>query len=85
MNVLVTSILWATAGFSLLSLGFIIRAAVILETKTKEAAIILLVNGIIFLLITIGAGFIQSVLFIIAGIMLLKKERAEEVEEVNSD
>ncbi|WP_054707531.1 hypothetical protein [Bacillus sp. JCM 19041] len=83
-NVLVSSVLWASAGFSLLSLGFIIRAVVIVETKSKEAAIILLVNGSVLLLVTMGAAIVQSVLFIIAGIMLIKKERAEEEEEVDS-
>ncbi|WP_158589704.1 MULTISPECIES: hypothetical protein [Clostridia] len=56
--------------------GFIfgVIALILLKDKPKISGIVLVAISIVMLILTLGATFIQSVLFIISGIMCLAKK-----------
>ncbi|GAK14552.1 DUF4064 domain-containing protein [Geomicrobium sp. JCM 19039] len=54
--------------------------------NAKTAGILLIVSGALMVILTLGGSIIQSVLFIIAGIMCLaRKPKVEPAEETSTD
>ncbi|WP_445491639.1 DUF4064 domain-containing protein [Niallia sp. 03133] len=60
---------WLVLGIHVLGFVLGLAALFILKKAPKKSGIILLLTGILMLILTLGATLIQSVLFIIVGIM----------------
>lgn len=65
--------------------GFILGviALILLKDKPKISGVVLIATSIVMLIFTLGATFIQSVLFIISGIMCLAKKPASKINEIS--
>ncbi|AXF56212.1 DUF4064 domain-containing protein [Salicibibacter kimchii] len=79
---LFSSVGWWIFCMHLIGLVIGIIAVIKLNSNAKLAGILFLVSGGAMLILTLGTSFIQSVLFIIAGIMcLVRKSPVPQKEE----
>lgn len=70
-----------------LAVGFFlgIVALIILKNSPKRSGIIFIVTGIFMFFLTLGATLIQTVLFVIAGIMCIVRQPTNQNGTVNSE
>lgn len=70
-----------------LAVGFFlgIVALIILKNSPKRSGIIFIVTGIFMFFLTLGATLIQTVLFVIAGIMCIVRQPTNQNVTVNPE
>ncbi|WP_169331775.1 DUF4064 domain-containing protein [Gracilibacillus halophilus] len=69
---------WFVVAIHLVGFIFGVIALILLKDKPKTSGIVLVATSIVMLILTLGATIIQSVLFIISGIMCLAKNPASK-------